>query len=81
MEEKEEEEGSVGLEDFGFALQAKKGDEEDVDAEADDKNFYYVVNEMSDGEVEEEEGENNGGCYWHGGQRRCGKENLMSTIT
>ena len=48
LEGKEEEEGSVGLGDFGFALQAKKGDENNVEVEADDDDLDHIVDELSD---------------------------------
>lgn len=59
-EEEEEEEGIVGLEDFGFAVQPKKGDNEDDDddAEVDQDDLDHVVDDVSDGEGDEEAGTN-----------------------
>jgi len=57
-EEEEEEEGIVGLEDFGFAVQPKKGDDDDDDADADvdQDDLDHVVDDLSDGEGDEEAG-------------------------
>ena len=57
-EEEEEEEGIIGLEDFGFAVNTKKDDDEDGDAEVDEDDLEHVVDELSDGEGDEEAGEN-----------------------
>ncbi|KAL3774780.1 hypothetical protein ACHAW5_002181 [Stephanodiscus triporus] len=57
-EEEEEEEGIVGLEDFGFAVSKKKDDDdEDVDGDVDDDDLDHVVDDLSDGEGDEEAGE------------------------
>ena len=57
-EEEEEEEGIVGLEDFGFAVSKKKDDDDDdVDADVDEDDLDHVVDDLSDGEGDEEAGE------------------------
>lgn len=58
-EEEEEEEGIVGLEDFGFAVHKKKGDDDEDadDAEVDEDDLEHVVDDVSDGEGDEEAGE------------------------
>eukprot|EP00985_Skeletonema_marinoi_P020349 scaffold12075_cov131-Skeletonema_marinoi.AAC.5 len=58
-EEEEEEEGIVGLEDFGFAVHKKKGDDDDDvdDAEVDEDDLEHVVDDVSDGEGDEEAGD------------------------
>ncbi len=57
-EEEEEEEGIVGLEDFGFAVSKKKDDDdEDVDGDVDEDDLDHVVDDLSDGEGDEEAGE------------------------
>jgi hypothetical protein len=55
----DEEQGIAGLEDFGFAVQ-KKSDEDDDDANADnldEDDLDNVVDEVSDGEGDEEAGD------------------------
>jgi len=57
-EEEEEEEGIVGLEDFGFAVSKKKDDDdEDIDGDVDDNDLDHIVDDLSDGEGDEEAGE------------------------
>ncbi len=56
-EEEEEEEGIVGLEDFGFAVSKKKDDDDDDDGEVDQDDLDHVVDDLSDGEGDEEAGE------------------------
>lgn len=57
-EEEEEEEGIVGLEDFGFAVSKKKDDDDDdVDADVDEDDLDHVVDDLSDGEGDEEAGD------------------------
>ena len=57
-EEEEEEEGIVGLEDFGFAVSKKKDDDDDdVDGDVDEDDLDHVVDDLSDGEGDEEAGD------------------------
>lgn len=56
-EEEEEEEGIVGLEDFGFAVSKKKDDDDDDDGDVDQDDLDHVVDDVSDGEGDEEAGE------------------------
>ncbi len=57
-EEEEEEEGVAGLEDFGFTVKSKeKGDDDNEDDDADDEDFENIVDELSDGEGDEDAGE------------------------
>ena len=58
-EEEDEEQGIAGLEDFGFAVQKKDGEDED-DANADnldEDDLDHVVDEVSDGEGDEDAGD------------------------
>eukprot|EP00934_Nitzschia_sp_Nitz4_P003029 Nitzschia sp. Nitz4//scaffold133_size116822//89097//92845//NITZ4_003818-RA/size116822-snap-gene-0.8-mRNA-1//1//CDS//3329535429//3019//frame0 len=57
--EEEEEEEVAGLEDFGFSIKKKKNDDEEEDAEndvLDAEDLEHVVDELSDGEGDEEAG-------------------------
>lgn len=56
-EEEEEEEGIVGLEDFGFSVSKKKDDDEEDDGDVDQDDLDHVVDDVSDGEGDEEAGE------------------------
>jgi hypothetical protein len=56
-EEEEEEEAVAGLEDFGFTVDSKKRDDEDDENDADEEDFDNIVDEVSDGEGDEEAGE------------------------
>lgn len=56
-EEEEEEEGIVGLEDFGFSVSKKKDDEDEDDGDVDEDDLDHVVDDVSDGEGDEEAGE------------------------
>ncbi len=56
-EEEEEEEGVAGLEDFGFTVESKKKEGEDDIDDADEEDFENIVDEVSDGEGDEEAGE------------------------
>jgi hypothetical protein len=60
-EEEEEEEGIAGLEDFGFTIGAKKksDDDEEENDEIMDDDLDNVVDELSDNEGDEDEGEKN----------------------
>jgi hypothetical protein len=55
-EEEEEEEGIVGLEDFGFAVPQKEADDDDPAADVDQDDLDHVVDDLSDGEGDEEAG-------------------------
>ena len=57
-EEEEEEEGVTGLEDFGFTVKSNNKEDEDDDNEADDEDLENVVDDVSDGEGDEEAGDN-----------------------
>ncbi|KAL7434439.1 hypothetical protein ACHAXH_003831 [Discostella pseudostelligera] len=56
-EEEEEEEGIVGLEDFGFSVSKKKDDDDEDDGDVDQDDLDHVVDDVSDGEGDEEAGE------------------------
>ena len=56
-EEEEEEEGIVGLEDFGFSVSKKKDDDDEDDGDVDEDDLDHVVDDVSDGEGDEEAGE------------------------
>ena len=58
-EEEEEEEGVAGLEDFGFITKdnQKGDDDDDDDNDADDDDLDNIVDEVSDGEGDEEAGD------------------------
>ena len=48
----------MGLEDFGFAVSKKKDDDDDdVDADVDEDDLDHVVDDLSDGEGDEEAGD------------------------
>lgn len=58
--DEEEEEEIVGLEDFGFAMHKKKkkdDDDNDVDDEVNEDDLENVVDDVSDGEGDEDAGE------------------------
>ena len=57
--EEEEEEEIAGLEDFGFSISKKNksnDDEENVDDQLDDEDLKHVVDDVSDGEGDEDAG-------------------------
>jgi hypothetical protein len=57
-DEEEDEEGVMGLEDFGFAAPDKKKDDDDEgDDQLDDDDLENVVDDLSDNEGDEEAGE------------------------
>jgi len=59
-DEEEEEEAVLGLEDFGFSVAKKNGNEDEEDEKnfrANEDDLDHVVDELSDGEGDEEAGE------------------------